>query len=102
MASNEGSGTSSSDPWAEREAGITTFRRRVRRLGQILQKLDELEGNRLDEIETRLSGKIDNMQARTHKVETAVRKLSGWQHRHRGDQLTTSKKKEGIVVANYS
>jgi hypothetical protein len=81
---------------------LPLFRRRVRRHGQFLQQLDELEGNRLDEIETRLFEKIDTLQARIHKVENEVRKLSDGQHRHRGDQLTTSKKKEGTVAANYS
>jgi hypothetical protein len=102
MAPTEGSRTSSLDPWAGMEDEITTIHRRVRHLGQILQQLDELEGNRLDEIETRMSEKRDTLQARTHKVETEARKISEGQHRHRGDQLTTSKKKEGTVVVNYS
>jgi hypothetical protein len=102
MASTEGLGTSSPDPWAGTEDEITAIRRRVRRLGQTLQKLDESEGNRLEETETRMSEKIDTLQARIHKVETEVRKLSEGHHRYKGDQMTTSKKKEGTVVVNYS
>ena len=117
-ASTEGSGASSSNPWAEMEAEITALRRRVHRHGQFLQQLDERGGNRLDNIdedlgqvkaefkhaldilEAWLFEKIDTLQARIHKVENEVSKLSDGQHRHRGIPWTCIFSFPGFIFKN--
>jgi len=120
LAATEGSSASSTDPWVEFEAELTVLWRRARRHGHSLQQLDDPGGIRLvntdedlgqskaeykhdlDTLRAKMLEKTNILQARIHKMENEVRKLSDGQHRHRGVQLTTPKKKEGTAAANYS